>query len=227
MPTALGFVSNGQKYLVRPGFNSEREVILPDGDTVQLFCEVLRPQNVPLFQCTCPDKSVNVITTPTQAANSALETLGVKTKKRWSFFFLGFLRKDIISRLSIEYQDECRATIQQSNRNNDLCTCTTSTIGQEATCSIAQRSGKLVNWHGIKTIGENVPDLHGTDRSSLWFYGSGDKVVPLQPGYDARQLINSNDTSYEISCRIIKSLYNTPIFQCEVFLDGKMWLNKI
>lgn len=46
--------------------------------------------------------------------------------------------------------------------------------------------------------------------------------LPLQPGYDARQLIYCNNKSYEVSCKITRGLYFTPVFQCELFLNGDL-----
>lgn len=100
-------VSNEQKYVIRSGYKSERTVALPDGSIVQLFCEVCKQQNVPLFKCSCPDKLVEVITTTlTQAANSILQKLGVETKKHWSGSnFFGFLRKDVFKYLCIDNEE--------------------------------------------------------------------------------------------------------------------------
>ena len=77
--------SEGRDYLIRPGFKSERSITLRNGDVCQVLCEVVKPQLVPLFKCTCEEKSVEIIaTTPTRAANSVLKELGVQTNKQWS-----------------------------------------------------------------------------------------------------------------------------------------------
>ena len=62
--------------MIQPGFKSERSITLANGDVCQVFCEVIKPQLVPLFKCTCKEKSIEIIaTTPTQAANSLLKKL--------------------------------------------------------------------------------------------------------------------------------------------------------
>lgn len=77
--------SEGRDYLIRPGFKSERSITLANGEVCQVFCEVIKPQLVPLFKCTCEEKSVEIIaTTPTQAANNVLKALGLQTNKHWS-----------------------------------------------------------------------------------------------------------------------------------------------
>ena len=74
--------SEGHDYLIRPGFKSERSITLANGDVCQVFSEVIKPQLLPLFKCTCEEKSVKIIaTTPTQAANSVLKELGLQTTK--------------------------------------------------------------------------------------------------------------------------------------------------
>ena len=48
--------SGGLDYLIQPGFKSERSITLANGDVCQVFCEVIKPQLVPLFKCTCKEK---------------------------------------------------------------------------------------------------------------------------------------------------------------------------
>jgi hypothetical protein len=77
--------SEGHDYLIRPGFKSERSITLANGDVCRVFSEVIKPQLLLLFKCTCEEKSVKIIaTTPTQAANSVLKELGLQTTKHWS-----------------------------------------------------------------------------------------------------------------------------------------------
>jgi hypothetical protein len=165
---------------------------------------------VPLFKCTCEEKSVEIIaTTPTQAANSLLKELGLQTNKQWSGpIFFGFLRKEIISKLSVNQVSDIaeNETLNSEASNSD-----------KVTINIAQRSGRFVNWLGIRSVGEDHPCDDGTS-TTLWSYGSGENVVPLRPGYDARLAINSEGGTYEISCKIISSLSHNfgPIFQCAV-----------
>ncbi|CAB4009662.1 Hypothetical predicted protein, partial [Paramuricea clavata] len=87
----------------------------------------------------------------------------------------------------------------------------------KVTINIAQRSGRLVSWLGILSVGEDPPCDDGTNKT-LWSYGSGENVVPLRPGYDARLNINSERTSFEISCKVVSSRSHNfgPIFQCAV-----------
>ncbi|CAB4015700.1 Hypothetical predicted protein, partial [Paramuricea clavata] len=77
-------------------------------------------------------------------------------------------------------------------------------------------SGRLVSWLGILSVGEDPPCDDGTDRT-LWSYGSGENVVPLRPGYDARLILNSEGTSFEIFSFDSSRSHNFgPIFQCAV-----------
>ena len=71
---------------------------------------------------------------------------------------------------------------------------------------------------GIKSIGEDPPN------SAPWYYQlqGGSSSVSLRPGYDARQLINHNGKSYEVSCKLKQNSNFGPLFQCEVFKDGKI-----
>ncbi len=62
--------------------------------------------------------------------------------------------------------------------------------GDKVTINIAQRSGRFVNWLGIRSVGEDHLCDDGIS-SALWSYGSGENVVPLRSGYDTRLDINS------------------------------------
>ena len=206
--------SEGRDYLIRPGFKSERSITLANGDVYQVFSEVIKPQLLPLFKCTCEEKSVKIIaTTPTQAANSVLKELGLQTTKHWSGpMFFGFLRKEIISKLSVNQVSD-----NTENEAADTDESEPSSCDDKVTINIAQRSGRLVSWLGILSVGEDTPCDDGTNRT-LWSYGSGENVVPLRPGYDARLNLNLEGTSFEISCKVVSSRSHNfgPIFQCAV-----------
>lgn len=212
--------SEGRDYLIRPGFKSERSITLANGDVCQVFCEVIKPGFVPLFKCTCEEKSVEIIaTTPTQAANNVLKALGFQTNKHWSGpIFFGFLRQEIFSKLSVNRVSDNNENEIFNTNECEASSCDTDNV----TINIAQRSGRLVNWLGILSVGEDPPCDDGIS-STLWSYGSGDNVVPLRPGYDARLAINSEGKSFEISCKIVSSLSSNfgPIFQCEVISGGE------
>ena len=205
--------SEGRDYLIRPGFKSERSITLANGDVCQVFSEVIKPRLLPLFKCTCEEKSVKIIaTTPTQAANSVLKELGLQTTKHWSGpMFFGFLRKEIISKLSINQVSDNTENEAPDTDESEPSSC------DKVTINIAQRSGRLVSWLGILSVGENPPCDDGTNRT-LWSYGSGENVVPLRPGYDARLNLNLEGTSFEISCKVVSSRSHNfgPIFQCVV-----------
>lgn len=83
---------------------------------------------------------------------------------------------------------------------------------------IVKKYLKVINWLGIKSVGKEPPN------STRWFHqlkGSSG-TVPLRPGYDARQLIQQNKKSYEVSCQRKQQSDFGPLFQCEVLQDNKI-----
>ena len=162
---------------------------------------------MPLFKCTCKEKSLEIIaTTPTQAANSLLKRIGLQTNKHWSGpIFFRFLQKEIISKLSVN-QDS------YINENEAFNTGEIVASSCNVTTNIAQRSGWLINWLGILSLGKD----HPSDDATLWSYRScAENVVPLWPGYEARLAINFEEKLFEISCKIVHSLSHNfgPVFQ--------------
>ena len=104
---------------------------------------------MPLFKCTCKEKSIEIIaTTPTQAANSLLKKIGLQTNKHWlGPIFFGFLRKEIISKLSVNKDSYITENEAFNTGESVASSC-------NVTTNIAQRSGRLIHWLGILSLGK-------------------------------------------------------------------------
>ena len=211
----------GEQYFLRPGYKAERAIRLGTEENIQVFCEIIKPLTVPLFKCTCEAKGINIVaTTPTQAANRFLDEIEV-TKKHWSGpMFFGFLRKDVLELLQTKIQPVPEfagaPNHQDINTAEQLATFTT---GSDSTLiNIVKKSGKVVNWLGIKYIGKDTPN------SVKWSYCHNGKHLLLGSGYDARQLICHNGKPFEVSCQLIQQSELGefgPLFRCEVLQDGQ------